>query len=84
MKLAERGLRIGHRLRELRQERALTQDELAVLADVHPVTISDLERNERAAAARTLRKLAKALGVEVGELTMGGPLFPDGAEFFNY
>ena len=71
MPVAERGLYIGKRLRELRQERALTQKELAELAQVSEITISELENNRRTAAARTLRKLAGALGVEVRELTAG-------------
>ena len=68
--VAERGLHIGGRLREMRQQRALTQKELSELADVNEITISELERNKRTASARSLRKLASALGVDVQDLTM--------------
>lgn len=79
MQLSERALKIGTKLRALRLERALTQDELAAEAGVHPVTISDLERDEHGVSARTLKRLAKALDVEVRELTRREPLFPGGA-----
>jgi transcriptional regulator with XRE-family HTH domain len=56
------------RLRELRKLRALSQDELAEAAGVGRATISRIERKETGAHGRTLRKLAKALGVDVSEL----------------
>jgi HTH-type transcriptional regulator, competence development regulator len=56
------------RLRELRKLRALSQDELAEAAGVGRVTISRIERRETGAHGRTLRKLAKALDVDVSEL----------------
>jgi transcriptional regulator with XRE-family HTH domain len=67
--VAERGLFIGETLRKLRLERGLTQPELAKSADVHPVTVSDLERNTRTASARSLKGLARALEVEIRDLT---------------
>ena len=60
------------RLRELRELRALSQDELAEAAGVGRATISRLERRETGAHGRTLRKLAKALGVDVSELVKAG------------
>jgi transcriptional regulator with XRE-family HTH domain len=56
------------RLRELRKLRALSQDDLAEVAGVGRATISRIERRETGAHGRTLRKLAKALGVDVSEL----------------
>lgn len=69
--MAERGSDVGSRLRELRGISAMTQEELGDAAGVHEVTISDIERGKRNASARTIRKLAKALGVEVRDLTQG-------------
>lgn len=71
MLVAQRGLYIGERLRELRYLRALTQRGLSDISKVDEITISNLENNKRTASARTLRRLAPALGVEVGELTAG-------------
>ena len=69
MRALERGFQMGDRLRELRRERALTQDELSELSKVHKVTISDIERGATKAAPKTLRKLAAALEVDVREFT---------------
>lgn len=60
--------RIGKRLRELRDERFLSQSELANKAGVSPVTIATLESENHPAQRRTIRKLAAALGVEPQEL----------------
>ena len=56
------------RLKELRTLRALSQQELADAAGVERNTISRIERGETGAHGRTLRRLAKALGVGVEEL----------------
>ena len=56
------------KLRRLRREAALSQQELAELAETTQETISRLERGHHAARGRTLRRLAAALGVEPKEL----------------
>jgi transcriptional regulator with XRE-family HTH domain len=56
------------RLKELRQLRALSQEELAETSGVGRATISRIERGESGAQGRTLRRLAMALGVGVEEL----------------
>lgn len=59
------------RLKELRELRALSQDELAETSGVGRATISRIERGGRA-HGRTLRRLAGALGVDVAELVKVG------------
>ena len=56
------------RLKQLRKLRALSQQELAEASGVGRVTLSRIERGETGAHGRTLRRLAKALGVGVEEL----------------
>ena len=56
------------RLKELRQLRAMSQEELSEESGVGRTTISRIERGETGAQGRTLRRLAKALGVGVEEL----------------
>jgi transcriptional regulator with XRE-family HTH domain len=51
-------------LRELRHARVLTQRELAALAGVSIKTLNDVEQFKVRPHPTTLRKLAKALGVE--------------------
>ena len=58
----------GERLRELREELFLSHRELAKAAGVSPTTVLSLERNEVEPQRRTIRKLAKALGVDPHEL----------------
>ncbi len=60
------------KLRELRRRRVLTLEELAEKADVGRNTIWRLEHDVMGAQPRTIRKLARALGVEPEELVVGG------------
>src|SRR5215210_3382712 len=56
------------RLRDPRERAALSQQALAARSGVATATIGDLEAGKRPARPSTLRKLAKALKVEVTEL----------------
>jgi transcriptional regulator with XRE-family HTH domain len=58
----------GVRLRQLRLERALTQRDLCLIANVSPDALSRLENGRRPAQPSTIRRLADALGVEPREL----------------
>jgi len=51
------------RLREWRQKRDLTQEELARKADVPTISVSHFETGHRFPNAESLRRLADALGV---------------------
>ena len=59
-------------LRELRHRRVLTMEELAEEAGVGRNTIWRLEHGVMGAQPRTIRKLARALGVEPEELVKTG------------
>jgi transcriptional regulator with XRE-family HTH domain len=56
---------LGARLRGVRKERALSQRELADLADLSPNAISLIERDEISPSVATLQRLAAALGVKM-------------------
>ncbi len=58
----------GARLRQLRQERALSLRELGERSGVAFDTINKLENERREAQPRTIRKLAETLDVEPKEL----------------
>ncbi len=58
----------GERLRQLRQEQALSLRELAQKTGIAFDTINKLELGRREAQPRTIRKLAAALGVEPEDL----------------
>lgn len=61
----------GHRLREVRSEQGLSQDDLARATDVHPTMISRFERGAREPRLKSILRLAEGLGVHPGRLLEG-------------
>lgn len=61
-------LAFGGHVRTLRQERDLTQEQLAHESALHRSVIGFIERGEREIGVTTLWPLAAALGVAVGDL----------------
>lgn len=58
----------GKRLKQLREERGLTQSQLAELIQVEPITISNIEVGRNGAHFKTIEKLTEALGVKARDL----------------
>jgi len=58
----------GKRLRELRLREGYSQERLAEIAMLHRNYIGMVERGERNPTLLNIKKLARALGVEVSEL----------------
>lgn len=58
-------------LKMLRQRRALSLSDLALLSQVSRVTINRIENGKQKPSPRTIRKLAEALQVSVEDLTSG-------------
>lgn len=58
----------GLRLRQVREKAGLSQEQLALRADLNRTYIGGLERAERNPTIQTASKLALALGVDLGEL----------------
>ncbi len=65
-------VKIGRRLRVLREEHLMTQAELGEAAEVSRDQVSRIERDEVDPRFSTIRKLAKALGVQPKELVKIG------------
>jgi transcriptional regulator with XRE-family HTH domain len=59
---------LGRAILQLRDERGLTQVQLAAAADTDGTRISHLENGRTNPAWGTVRRIAAALGVEVSEL----------------
>jgi transcriptional regulator with XRE-family HTH domain len=59
---------IGRRIRSIRAEKGLSQYDLADLSGLERSTLARIELGEVDPRISTLRKIAKALGVEVGKL----------------
>ncbi len=72
---------IGRRLRKLRRERGISQEQLARRAGMHTPVISRLERGAREPRATMLLRLSHGLEVPPGmlldELPMGGEAHDD-------
>lgn len=58
----------GAVLKKHRQQKKLSQEALAELADIHPTHVSLIERFERNASLNVAKSLAKALGVSLNEM----------------
>lgn len=56
------------RLKAARLSRALTQQRLAEIADIHPVTLVRVEQGHQGARVETIRRLAVALDVDPLEI----------------
>lgn len=61
----------GQRVRELRQEKGLSQEQLAQLCGLHRNYIGGIERGERNPSLLNIGRIAQALGVEIAELFAG-------------
>ena len=69
-------LSLGARLRGLRKERALSQRELADLADLSPNAISLIERDEISPSVATSAATGRALGVKMSYFFESATLSP--------
>lgn len=58
----------GAALRGFREHRAITQEKLAELADLHTNYVSSVERGERNLSLHNIAKLAYALEIPVSKL----------------
>lgn len=61
-------IRFGERVREIRKEKGLSQEELAHIADLHRTYIGMIERAEKNVTLINIEKVAKALEVKVTDL----------------
>jgi transcriptional regulator with XRE-family HTH domain len=64
---------LGNRIREARQRRHWTQEDLAAAADLDRAYVGSLERGERNPSLTTLCRVAKALRVTLASLVEGLP-----------
>ena len=59
---------VGLNIRKIREDKGLSQEKLAALADLHRAYIGQIERGEKNIGLRNLEKIAKALGVHIKDL----------------
>jgi transcriptional regulator with XRE-family HTH domain len=63
------GVKIGRNLKQVREDRLMTQAELAEAADVAVSSLVRIENDQVEPRFSTIRKLARALDVDHRELT---------------
>lgn len=73
MKKNQHLVELGKVIRDLRKSMALSQEQLALKAEVDRSYIGGIERGERNVSFLTLVKLANCLGCDVAKLTKGIP-----------
>ena len=61
-------LAFGQRVQELRKKRNLSQEQLADMSGVHRTYIGMVERAEKNITLRNIKKIAKALDVNIKDL----------------
>lgn len=60
---------MGYKIKEIRDKKRMTQDELAKKSGVSRVTISGLENGtERTTTTKTLQRIARALEVSLDQI----------------
>ena len=68
VELSDVTVRFGHKLREVRLQKGISQEELAERAGLHRTYVSSVERGERNISLVNIENLARALGVALSEL----------------
>jgi len=58
----------GERVRKLREQRGLSQEDLGMKAKIHRTYIGSVERGEQNVSIINIERIAKALGVSLAEL----------------
>lgn len=61
----------GNRVRQIRKQQKLSQEELADRAHVHRTYIGMIERAEKNITLRNIKKVGKALGMSISDLFKG-------------
>ena len=59
---------VGFNIRKIREEKGLSQEKLAALADLHRAYVGQIERGEKNIGLKNLEKIAKALNVKIKDL----------------
>ena len=63
--------KLGSRIRQLRKERGLSQDRLALECNLTQTYISQIERGERNVSVLAIQLLAQAMGITLAQLFDG-------------
>ena len=59
--------KFGHRVKQIRQSKGITQEELSIKAQLHRTYISSIELGKRNISLLNIEKLAEALGCSIND-----------------
>ena len=59
---------VGLNIRKIREDKELSQEKLAEVADLHRTYIGQIERGEKNIGLKNLERIAKALKVNIKDL----------------
>ena len=59
--------KFGQRIRELRQQKSISQEELAFRCSLHRTYISDIERGMRNVSLKNIEKITKTLDIKLSD-----------------
>lgn len=68
IKIMDIKIKFGMKIKNLRNEKRITQEKLAELAGIDRSYISDIERGVKNISLQKIEALAEALGVEIQEI----------------
>lgn len=68
VKMREINKKLGFKIREYRQKRGWTQEELAFESNLHRAYIGQIERGEKNIGLQNIEKIAKTLGISIKKL----------------
>lgn len=60
---------IGQRIQGMRKKQKMSQEELALLSDIHPAYLGRVERGEKCPTVQTLYKISQGLKIPLSQLT---------------
>jgi len=58
----------GQRIRKLRQQKKISQEELSFKCDLHRTYISDIERGTRNVSLKNIEIISLALGISISDI----------------
>jgi transcriptional regulator with XRE-family HTH domain len=64
-------IKFGEKVREIRTQKGLSQEQLAHIANVHRTYIGMIERAEKNITLINIEKIANALGIDIKDLLNG-------------
>ena len=67
MIILDNNFSVGERLKQLRTERALSQEQIAHTANVTPAYFGQVERGQKNVTVHTLGKICNALNISLGQ-----------------